>query len=404
MKRRLLLFLLIIISSVMVIGCEKKKKEEPKPEPKPKINDVEPGEFDYSFLRLETNENNMVYSPLSIKYALNMLREGATGETKEELDKVLKDLELTKYESYKKNLSIANGIFIKEDFKNKIKDSYVDTLNKKYDAEVIYDKFSSAKNINAWIKKKTLDIIDNVVSDEGVQSSKVLLANALAIDMEWLRKFDETGTHGDTFYKSNKDKKEAAFMSENTKDKSYNYYQDSELAILSMPLKKYGDTELEFVAIMPKNLNDYILNGNVANDLKKIHEIGKNEELIIRIPKFKFNYELNLVGDLQKLNINKVFTEDAELSLISDAPLYVGDAIHKADIEFSEDGVKAAAVTVIYLNEATAIEQETKFIRLTFDKPFMFIIRDKNTKENWFVGSVYEPILWNDIKDEYEPK
>ena len=400
MKKKLLLVLLIIISSVMVVGCETKKPQKPKPKP----NDVEPGDFDYSFLRLETNKNNLVYSPLSIKYALNMLREGATGETRDELDKVLKDLELTKYKSYKKNLSMANGIFIKDEFKNNIKDSYIDTLNKKYDAEVIYDKFSSAKNINAWIKKKTLDIIDNVVPDEGVRNSRVILANALAIDMEWLRKFDETGTHGDTFYKSNKDKIEAAFMNDNTKDKSYNYYLDKDLTILSMPLKKYGDTELEFVAVMPENLNDYILNGDISNDLKKLHDLGKNEELIIKIPKFKFDYELNLVGDLNRLDINKVFTEDAELSLISDIPLYIGDAIHKADIEFSEEGVKAAAVTVLLLNEATAVGEETKFIRITFDNPFMFIIRDTNTGDNWFVGSVYEPTLWKDIKDEYDPK
>ena len=400
MKKKLLLVLLIIISSVMVVGCEIKKPQKPKHKP----NEVEPGDFDYSFLRLETNENNLVYSPLSIKYALNMLREGAIGETRDELDKVLKDLELTKYKSYKKNLSMANGIFIKEDFKNKIKDEYVSTLSQKYDAEVLYDKFSSAKNINAWIKKKTLDIIDNVVSDDGVRGSKVLLANALAIDMEWLRKFDETGTHGDTFYKSDGKKMEAAFMNNNTDDKSYKYYKDQDLTILSMPLKKYGDTELEYVAIMPKDLKDYILNGDISKDLKKLHEIGRREELIINIPKFKFDYDLNLVDDLKKLDIKKVFTEDAELSLISDIPLYVSDAIHKADIEFSEDGVKAAAVTVIYLSEATAIEEETKFIRLTFDKPFMFVIRDKNTGENWFVGSVYEPILWNDIKEEYEPK
>ena len=402
MKKKLLLVLLIIISSVMVVGCETKKPQKPKPKPKP--NDVEPGDFDYSFLRLETKENNLVYSPLSIKYALNMLREGAGGETKEELDKVLKDLELTKYKNYKKNLSIANGIFIRDTFKKNIKKDYVNILNKKYDAEVIFDKFSSAKNINAWIKKKTLDILDNVVSDDSVTASEVILANALAIDMEWLREFDETNTIEDTFYVSDSKNLEAAFMYKNVKDSSHKYYQDENLTMVSMPLKKYGDTELEFIAIMPKDLNDYILNGDIANDLSKLHSIGNKEELIIRMPKFKFDYELNLVDDLKKLDINKVFTSSADLSLISDTPLYVGDAIHKADIEFSEEGVKAAAVTVIFLDKATAIGEEIKFIKLTFDNPFMFIIRDTNTGDNWFVGSVYEPTLWEDIKDEYDPE
>ena len=400
MKKKLFLFLLIIICGVLVVGCEK-EKEKPK---KPKINDVDPGDFDYSFLRLETNDNNLVYSPLSIKYALNMLREGADGETKEELDKVLKDLELTKYKNYKKNLSMANGIFIKDDFKKDVKDSYTDALSSKYDAEVVYDSFKSAKNINAWIKKKTLEIIDNVVTDDAVSKSKVILANALAIDMGWVEEFDETDTWGDNFYKSDGKKVEAAFMSKDTESHANKYYKDKDLQILSMPLKKYGDTQLEFIAIMPKDLKDYILNGDINADLKKIHEVGKNEELNIRIPKFKYDYELNLIGDLNKLDIKKVFTVDAELPLISDKPLYVSDAIHKADIEFSEEGIKAAAVTVIYLSEATAIGPETKFVKLTFDKPFMYVIRDVDTHETWFVGTVYEPILWKDVKSEYEPK
>ena len=31
-------------------------------------------------------------------------------------------------------------------------------------------------------------------------------------------------------------------------------------------------------------------------------------------------------------------------------------------------------------------------IDITFDKPYMFIIRDKDNKEVWFAGTVYEPI------------
>ena len=36
-------------------------------------------------------------------------------------------------------------------------------------------------------------------------------------------------------------------------------------------------------------------------------------------------------------------------------------------------------------------------IDLTFDKPYMFIIRDKNTGEVWFVGTVYEPTKYESM-------
>jgi hypothetical protein len=34
----------------------------------------------------------------------------------------------------------------------------------------------------------------------------------------------------------------------------------------------------------------------------------------------------------------------------------------------------------------------------------MFIIRDKNTKDVWFTGTVYEPVLWDEVKDDYKQR
>ena len=77
---------------------------------------------------------------------------------------------------------------------------------------------------------------------------------------------------------------------------------------------------------------------------------------------------------------------------------YIDEIKHKASIEFSNEGIKAAAATTVggkgdmdcsfdYLYKVPV-----KKIDLTFDKPFMFIIRDKNSGEVWFAGSVYEGI------------
>ena len=40
-------------------------------------------------------------------------------------------------------------------------------------------------------------------------------------------------------------------------------------------------------------------------------------------------------------------------------------------------------------------------IDLTFDKPFLFIIRDKETGEVWFAGTVYEPLSIEEEPEEY---
>jgi serpin B len=89
---------------------------------------------------------------------------------------------------------------------------------------------------------------------------------------------------------------------------------------------------------------------------------------------------------------------------MSKEELYVGDAKHKADIKFSEKGIKAAAVTVIMMLEKSAFEEPKEIVELNFNKPFMFIIRDKNTKDVWFTGTVYEPVLWDEVKDDYKQR
>ena len=91
-----------------------------------------------------------------------------------------------------------------------------------------------------------------------------------------------------------------------------------------------------------------------------------------------------------------------------DKKLYVSEALHKADIEFTEEGIKAAAVTVFAMGAwAGAPDPNQRFpkpLYIPIDKPFMFIIRDKNTQDIWFTGTVYEPNKWEDEKEDYEPK
>lgn len=66
------------------------------------------------------------------------------------------------------------------------------------------------------------------------------------------------------------------------------------------------------------------------------------------IPMFKFDYELSLISDLSKLGITNVFDSNkADLSNLSSSGTYITHASHKANIEFSNDGIKAAAATVV---------------------------------------------------------
>lgn len=452
--------------------------------------------FDLSFLKLENNNSNMIYSPISIKYALEMLADGSNGTTKQQINAIIGDYKANKY-SNSSNLSFANALFVKDTYRNSIKEKYTSMLTTKYNAEIIYDSFTNPNNISSWVNEKTLGLINNAVDSDSLKNNFILF-NALAINMNWKYKLQSGSTDPnvpDIYYnvnylhedysasilplfdeesyrslKFNNDKhvksveigasinnydivntlgrdnikktiteEYKAFLAENNKEETeeeinnnveefidsldsnykdvkvstdFELYTDDNVKVFAKNLKEYDGKSLQYIGIMPKEeeLSSYIKNStstsinNLINNLKEIKlenfTPGKVTKITVYIPLFKFDYELNLTDDLKKLGVTDVFDESkADLSnLTNDTNAYISEASHKSTIEFSNDGIKASAVTEVGgLGDASAgfehlYEVPVEIIDMTFDKPYMFLIRDKSTGEIWFAGTVYEPI------------
>jgi len=377
---------------------------------------VDDNYFDFSFLKNENNNKNIIYSPMSIKYILNMLKEGAVDNTYDEVNNVIGNSNLPNYLSFD-TLLLTNGLFIRNPYYEYLKPEYKNTLKEKYNAEVVPDDFKSIQNVNQWIYYKTLGIINNLLSEDTIKDPDLLMIiiNALLIDMEWDFQFDYKKTNGYTFFMANGEEKEVTMMNNfNIKSNSVAYYKDDDKTVLTMDSKDYNGTQFEFMVIMPnENLNAYI--ENVSKE--HISEIDKKITLSsdipygidVKIPKFKFNYILKLKQGLKKLGINDAFNKDnANFSKMTyfnelDRNLFVSDALHKVDIKFNEDGVKVAEVTIQNTKPVGTFIPLGGHIYIIIDKPFMFIIRDKFTKDIWFTGAVYEPNLWENDKEKYRP-
>ena len=449
--------------------------------------------FDLYFMQLENNGKNMIYSPLSIKYTLGMLEEGANGETKKQISNIIGTYNTNKYVNTK-NMSFANAMFIKDTYKNNVKETYINNLKEKYAAEVVYDSFKTPDNVNKWVSDKTLKLINDLLDD--APDNDFMLVNALAIDMEWVNKIQNeekeysvhyphrdftayvtelvTGGHSKIKFKGMSEDAKAVEiaavankydiisdvgeknirdtitkeytewingegkeycdvdptkitqedinnyvdgfvkeLSEGYKDVSsstdFTFYDNDNVKVFAKDLKTYNGTTLQYIGIMPKkdNLKTYIknLNAKAANDLinnlKPITLDSFKEGVVTHIkgyiPVFKYDYKLNLNKDLNELGITNIFDQQkSDLSNLSEGA-YIGETLHKATIDFSNNGIKAAAVTVgggkgdggcgfehIY-------KMPVEEIDLTFNKPYIYLIRDKDSGEVWFAGSVYKP-------------
>ena len=453
-------------------------------------------DFDIHFMQLENKKSNMVYSPISIKYALAMLNEGTAGMSNAQIRGLIGDYNARKYTN-SNNMSFANALFIRNSFKSGIKDSYVSNLTSKYGAEIIYDPITSPDPLNKWVSNKTFELIPDMF-DNSITNSDFVLINALAIDMEWNKKIQATcATYKDAYnvryphidfyssvpllcdelYKQMKfndgeevnvvqvgaainrydiinslgkdnikktitaeykkwleDPMNYEFAKQNNeldvdsyvenfikelgssyKDVKYStdfsFHVDDKVKVFSKDLKEYNGLTLEYIALMPRDveLETYVKNmsaKSLNNDIKKLKAIklenftdGKVTKIVGDIPLFSYKYELRLMDDLNKLGITDVFdSKKADLSKLSDAKgVYINHASHKANIDFSNDGIKAAAATAVGGMGSAAggfdylYEVPVETIDITFDKPYLYLIRDKASGEVWFTGTVYNP-------------
>lgn len=194
----------------------------------------------------------------------------------------------------------------------------------------------------------------------------------------------------------------------------FSFYTDENIKVFAKSLKEYNGKQLEYIGIMPlnKNLDEYVKNitaqdiNNLLGQLKKIELNNFKDGVVTKItgfiPKFKFDYELDLMNDLKTLGIKNVFEiGKANLKNITSDELYINKISHKSNIEFTQDGLKAAAITYAGGKGAGEtfnyyFEVPVEEIDLTFNKPYMFIIRDKKTQEVWFTGTVYNPLLYKE--------
>ncbi len=385
------------------------KVVQPEKPEKPADSTAQVGDskLNLAFLKMNNNGQNIIYSPLSIKYALSMLSEGANGNTKTEIDNVLGDLNLTKYENTPEVLSLANSVFVRDGFV--VKDEFKNSVAEKFNSEILNDPFIDATNINNWISNKTFNLLQNAVPNDAITPETMMaLVNALAIQMDWEQGFEDENTHGDVFTKGDGSVISATTMNGTYSGDDLRYYVGDDATVVAKDLKQYGETRLEFAAVMPAgNLNDYIteLDDVKVNALldKTTPASAAESGVKLSVPKFKFEYELaDFQNNLIDLGIKDAFDAGlADFSGITEADqLYVSKAIHKANVDFSEDGIKAAAVTVMIMDRNAAIIEKQP-VAVKIDKPFFFEIRDKANGEVWFSGAVYEPNLWENDMNQY---
>ena len=214
--------LVVLISLVAFTACSEKNVPESASVDIPAEFSAKTTSFAVDFWRTYEKENGGSYflSPLSLNIALGMLLNGAEGETKAEIQKMLgfSDADLavinTSYAELIAKLpnvdpkvtnTTANSAWYRKEFT--VESTYLDALKKSFNAGVYPEDFSSkatVDKINRWAAENTNNKIKQVI--EQIEANQVMfLMNALYFKGDWTQEFDEKNTSKAPFHGAKKE-------------------------------------------------------------------------------------------------------------------------------------------------------------------------------------------------------
>lgn len=359
----------------------------------------------FQIIREESNEENILVSPLSISMALAMAYNGADGDTKTEMEQAMKLNKLTPEQingSYKMLIEalqsldedvvfeIANAIFHEESFS--VKQNFLDINKNYYNAEVDgldFSNPSALETINNWVANKTHNKIEKIL-DELSPDARMVLLNAIYFYGTWAVEFNEDGTKMRNFSLSDGSHKEVEMMS---KEDALEYTTNSLFSAVKIP---YGTGQYNMVVMLPaiEESSQSVINELSASNWESWNnDFEPTENVVVTMPRFKFESDMKLIPMLKQLGMLQAFSPNqANFSKISEIDLYIGDVIHKTYIDVNETGTEAAAVTAIVIEVTSAGPgAEVEKIYFTVDRPFIFAITEKDTDAILFIGEVKNP-------------
>ncbi|KAL8445374.1 hypothetical protein Emed_005641 [Eimeria media] len=417
---------------------------------------------------------NAVFSPLSILSVLALAAEGASGECKAALDALLGDNSSSSSSSSKRmrEALLLGGDRLVADkawlttLQSRAKESgspspTLELLARVYvDLEVgsrpAFQQFKgnlqraqvpssavraadfskaaeTAAEMNLAVAAATRGKIDSLVSASTVQSSRLVLLNAIYFNSQWLSPFSPEETLPGVFYSPAKGglrkPKEVPFMQQLFSPGTAAFARAPGVEVVGLPYAYPGAWLFLYKPEDPSIFAQQITSSpaSVAKLVESAREARRQQRFLLNLslPKFHLtadNNKYDASGLLQRMGLAACMrpcsssqqqdSSDSSSSSSSSSSrgcvgafdrlggegsgLYVSAFDHQADINVSEEGTEAAAATAAVVTDSGYFR--TAMETVTFDSPFFFELRlqagiDQPAAEDLvvFAGRVGDP-------------
>lgn len=339
-------------------------------------------------VKLDNYRENVIYSPLSLEFALSLVAEGSSGETLSELlaftDMLLPDEVKSYMDSLPDGVEIGNGMWL--DDKLSLGVEFRECAEKMYkavsDLVDLSDLEGTCQRINSWCNEQTHGLIPEIVTPASIHAeTKLILCNSLYFKSAWFKAW--SGNCEAKF--------ECADGYISTVDMLYSTdagdYLETDNAVAFV---KGYENGCSFIGILPHEGVKF-----EEINLKKLLSYKSNDVFVVEamMPPLDISYtNKKLVEALKSLGVVDAFGDDAsfESMLVGDVKdVHIGDIIQKCKLTLDKNGTEAAAVTETMMIGKACVREPKKVLKQIFmTRPFYYLIMDDKHERVLFIGSV----------------
>uniref|UniRef100_A0A672TIZ2 Serpin family E member 3 n=1 Tax=Strigops habroptila TaxID=2489341 RepID=A0A672TIZ2_STRHB len=348
----------------------------------------------YGHVSEAENRTNLVLSPASVAVSLELLQFGAQGNTFTELqdslgynihDPSVGGFLHAMYEGVTDSsqgmvVQLACSFFV---------DARVQ-LSPHFAARAVHWANSSlivlAQLWPSTLTNSNGDVRSAQLETTGSPLSQVTLVSTIYFKSMWQKKFSFMDTQMLAFTTAEGSTLEVPTM-HHTAEVNYGQFQTAALEAFSVVELPYLGEKLSMFLVLPSHKRTSLSQIESHISAKTITLWAsslKRMKMDIFLPRFSIQSLFDLKTVFSALGIRDAFDPiTANFKGISEQDnLYISEAIHKAEIEITEDGTKASGATAMVLLKRS----RTPIFKA--DRPFTFFLREANTGTHFFTTNI----------------
>lgn len=359
----------------------------------------------YSEFLSDAGKENKLYSPLNIYMALSMLAEITEGESRQQ---ILDLLGADSIEALRKQANsvwnanynddgavtsiLASSLWLNKNIM--FNDQTLKTLTDNYYAssyqgEMGSEKFNKA--LQEWLNQQTDGLLNEQISNINLDPQTVMaIATTIYYQAKWESEFQNSQNTKEIFHSPMGDIN-CEFMH---KSETYGtYYWGESFSAVSKNLEMSG----KMWFILPDenvNVDDLLKDNETLKFMTANGEWNNNKQLKVNlsIPKFDVCSDMDLKKGLNNLGVTDCFdftvSNFSPLTVNFNDPIFISRVQHGVRVAIDEEGVTAAAYTLIPADGAARPpEDEIDFV---LDRPFIFVITGEDGLP-LFAGLINQP-------------